>query len=102
MEQAKLKFVQQVEELATKLEAIKHQVEDVQSIWDSRLYGPGMADAFSDADLAVLDTMGLRSCKADDLYSFVIFCAQFQAFLHNQAPAVSDYNATLNKLRTDL
>ncbi len=102
MENSKITYVRQVEDLATQLAATLHKVEDFQKIWDSRLYGPGMENQFTDAELAVLDSLGYRSCTADELYAFVIFCAQFQKFMSNEAPAVSNYSATINKIRTDI
>ncbi len=102
MENSKITYVRQMEDLATQLSTILHKVEDLQKIWDSRLYGPGLPNAFTDAELAVLDSLGYRSCTADDLYAFIIFCAQFQKFMKNEAPAVGDYVATANKLRTDI
>ncbi len=102
MEQSKMQYIRNIQDLATQIAGIKHKCEDLQAIWDSRLYGPGAANQFSDTELALLDTMGLRSCAADDLYSFVIFCKEFQTFLANGVPAQRDYNANLNHLRTDL
>lgn len=102
MENAKVQYVRQVQELATQLAAIQHKVEDMQAIWDSRGYGPGAANQFTDTELAILDSMAMRTCTADDLYAFIIFCAQFQAFLHNGTPAQRDYAGNINHLRTDL
>ncbi len=102
MEQSKITFVRQCEDAATKLAQLSHIIEDIQKIWDSRLYGPGAENAFSDAELAILDGMGYRSCTADELYAFIIFCAQYQNFVKGAVAAQSDYAATLNKLRTDM
>ncbi len=102
MEQSKMQYVRMIQDTATQIAQLKHKCEDLQAIWDSRLYGPGAANQFSDNELALLDTMGMRSCTADDLYSFVIFCAQFQTFLENGTPAVRDYASNINILRSDL
>jgi hypothetical protein len=102
MDNAKASYARSVQALATTLAGIAHQVEDVQKVWDNRLYGPGAANAFTDAELESLETAGGRKMTADDMYSFVILCAQLQAFLHNETPARSDYAATVNHIRTDI
>ncbi len=102
MEQSKITYVRQLEETATQIAGLMHKVADLQKIWDSRGYGPTLPNQFTDAELATLDSIGYRSCTSDELYAFVIFCAQFQAFMNNQVAAQSDYVATVNKLRTDI
>ncbi len=102
MDQAKQTFVRKTQDFATQIAAFLHTAEDLQAIWDSRLYGPGAANQFTDTELATLDAMGLRSCTPDDLYSFIILCAQFQTFMRNGQPAQRDYISSVNKLRMDL
>ncbi len=102
MENAKTSYARSVQNLATTLAAISHQAEDIQRVWDNRLYGPGAANAFTDAELEGLETAGGRKMTADDMYAFIILCAQLQEFLHNGTPSQSDYAATINHIRTDI
>lgn len=102
MDNAKASYARSVQNLATTLAGISHQIEDIQKVWDNRLYGPGAINAFTDAELESLETAGGRKMTADDMYAFVILCAQFQAFLHNGTPSQSDYAATINHIRTDI
>ncbi len=102
MEQAKLQYVRTIQDAATKIADMSHVLEDIEAIWNARLYGPGAANQFSDTELAALDAMGLRSCTADDLYSFVIFCSQFKLFMNNGQPAQRDNMGNVNHLRTDI
>ncbi len=102
MEQGKLAYVRKVQETATSLMELMHTLEDIQAIYDARQYGPGLPNAFTDSELALLDAQGMRSCTADNLYAFVIFCAQYKTMLENGTPAQRDYKADLNHLRLDL
>ncbi len=102
MEQAKLQYVRKIQDTATRLAEMSHALEDIEAIWNARLYGPGTANQFSDTELAALDAMGMRSCTADDLYGFVIFCAQFKLFMTNGVPAQRDNLANVQHLRTDI
>lgn len=102
MDNAKASYARQVQAIATNLTALEHQLQDIVAVWNARLYGPGAANAFTDAELLALEALGGRAMKADDLYSFVILCDQFQAFLHNGTPAQRDYAANLNQLRVDI
>jgi hypothetical protein len=102
MENAKFAFAKNVQSLATQLASLENQLGDVNEVYNARLYGPGADNAFTDDELAVLESMGGRKMTADDIYAFIILCDQFNQFLHNGSPAQRDYAGNLNHLRTDL
>ncbi len=102
MDNAKKQFATQVQSMATQLAAFDHLLEDVSSVYNARLYGPGAANALTDAELATLESVGGRAITSDDIYAFVILCDQLRTFLHNGVPAQRDYAANLNHIRTDI
>jgi hypothetical protein len=102
MDNAKTAFARKCQEMATEIALMDHILEDMVKVWDSRLYGPGGTNAYTDSELAQLEAAGGRMVTADELYSFIIMASQFRNFLHNQAAVQSDYAATLNKVRLDL
>jgi hypothetical protein len=102
MESGKVAYVHSVQNAANTMAALMHTLEDIQHVWDSRLYGPGASGAITDTDLADLPSMGARLVTADDLYSFVIFCSQFATFMNNGVPAQRDYAGNIQHIRTDI
>ncbi len=102
MDNAKLAFSKTVQNLATQMAQLANDLADVSRVYNSRLYGPGTANEFTDEELAVLESMGGRKMLADDVYAFIILCDQMQAFLNNGSPAQRDYAGNLNHIRTDL
>ncbi len=101
MENAKKTYAQAIQNMANQLAAFSHQLEDASAIYNSRQYGPGGADAFTDEELETLEATGGKKLKADDIYSFIILCDQMKTFLNNGDPAIRDYAATVNHIRTD-
>ncbi len=102
MESGKVAYVKSIQNAANTLAELAHTLEDIQRVWDSRLYGPGAGNAITDSELAELPNIGARACTSDDLYAFVIFCSQFATFMSNGVPAQRDYAGSVNHLRTDI
>jgi hypothetical protein len=72
---------------------------DLQAIFETyfdRGYNGGGADPIIDGDLAGLGV------TAADVAAFITLAENFGKFLNNQSPFVSDYQATVNRIRTDI
>lgn len=97
MDSSKKHFVFRVQDLATQLANIAVDMQDAQGVYDTRQYGPGAANAITDSELGQLENEGFRTMTADQLYSYIIFCNEFKAFLQSNG-----YAGSLNFIRTDL
>lgn len=102
MDVDKKQFLQQVQNIAVILANMDHHIDDIDRIWNARLYGPGAENAFTQAEMDGLQAAGLPSCTPDELYAFVILCAQLKNFFHNGAVVASDYASTIARVRTDI
>ncbi len=102
MDNAKKSFTQMVQSMATELAHMDHLFEDISAVYNARLYGPGAENAFTDAELLELESVGGKKLTADDIYAFIILCDQMKIFIHNGVPAQRDYAANINHIRTDI
>ncbi len=93
---SKTTFAQKAMVSATKLAQAAEELAQLESVYNDRLYGPGATNAIADQDIAGL------GIDADLLYGLMILSAQLAKFMNNDVPAVSDYSASLNKLRSDM
>ncbi len=92
----KVDFARRAQAACNQLAALLETAETLQEVYDARQYGPGMAGAVTDEDLAELDI------TADNLYAAMIAFDQIRSLVNNLDAAKGDYMATVNKLRTDL
>jgi hypothetical protein len=95
-------FVDKVQSMANSLAMFDHLLADLSDVYNSRQYGPGAANAFTDEELQALEAMGGRAMTAEDIYAFIILCDQLRLFFHSGMPVQNDYAATLNHIRTDI
>lgn len=92
----KTDFANYARQAATDLAAVAEKLETLEEIWNDRLYGVGLSNEITDADLAAV------GIDANTLALMVSLAAQFGNFMHNQAVVQGDYSVTINQMRTDV
>jgi hypothetical protein len=80
----KLKYAETCRQAASELAAVLTKLNELESVWNSRLYGPGASNEIIDAEIS------LTNLKADDLYAFVILASQIKTTVSGAQKAVLD------------
>lgn len=91
---AKLTFAGECQSIGTDLGQLGDKLKSVEKAWFSRGYNTG-GTAIVDADVASL------GITAADVAAFITMIQQLQNFLGNAAVTTADYQATVEKMRTD-
>ncbi|MHC4687507.1 MAG: hypothetical protein ACYTEW_24845 [Planctomycetota bacterium] len=94
----KIKFATEVQEFSTAIALLAEKLDTFQSVWASREYLAGAGDlAITDGDL---QSLGITKAQ---LTAFINpFAVQLANLFGNQPVAQGDYQATIDKLRTDV
>lgn len=92
----KIKFMQRVQDVATRLAQVLEDVDGLDRVYLHRGYNAGGANPVTDADLES------HNVTAAQIAAFVTLCQQLSRFANNKAVTSADYLATVNALRTDL
>jgi hypothetical protein len=86
----KLRYANTCRQTASELAGVLTKLNELESVWNSRLYGPGAANEIINEEIS------LTNLKADDLYAFIILSSQIKT-------AVSGaQKATLDRVRGDI
>lgn len=93
---SKVTFAQVVQSSATALDDLIDSTDDIVKAFFDRGYNVGGADPLVDADFTSL------GITAANISSFITLAQQLSNFRSNLAVTQGDYQATLNKLRTDI
>lgn len=92
----KLTFVEQSQNDATTLAQVADRLKNLETVYFDRGYNSGGTNPIVDGDIVSLNI------TAADLAALVTLTQQLNNFLGNLAVATDDYDATLNKVRTDV
>lgn len=90
-------YVRKLMDAATRLSQVANEFGDLVSVYFDRGYNSGGSDELVDGDIA--SGLGIT---AVDVGNGVTLAQQLDNFLNNASVSTGDYDATLNKLRTDL
>ena len=93
---SKLKFADKAQDISTRLAAIIDEAADMDTVYFDRGYNSGGGDPIADADVSSL------GITAADVGDFITLAQQLANFANNAAVTQGDYDATLNKMRTDV
>lgn len=96
MAEQKTTFGQKMQAASTTLAQVADQFADLFTVYFDRGYNTGGANPIADEDVAAL------GITAADIAAGITLAEQIQNFLNSQAALQSDYDQTLNALRTDL
>lgn len=91
-------FIQRVQGTANIISQAAAYAQDLEDVYNSRLYGPGAANAITDAELTAL---GIEF-TADQLYAFVIACSQLCKLMNNEAVTEGPYAVSVDHVRNDI
>lgn len=92
---SKLQYAQQAQELCNTLAEVRNKARDMNKTYFDRSYNS--ADPFASGDIASLGIL------PSDVTSFVTLTEQMDKFFGNLSGlAQADYQATLDKMRTDI
>ncbi len=91
----KTSFANACKNVSTQLALAANEIDDLIGIYFDRGYNSGGANEIVDADLTD------QNVSAADVTAFITMAQQFNNFLDNASVTEGDYDATLNKLRTD-
>ncbi|MBN1991364.1 MAG: hypothetical protein JW953_01575 [Anaerolineae bacterium] len=92
----KLDFVTASQDVSTILGQIAPKFQVLFEVYFDRGYNGGGADPITDEDIAA------AGVTAADVAAFTTLAENVGKFLNNQAAFQSDYQATINKIRTDV
>jgi hypothetical protein len=89
----KLNYAKRLMNLATQLDDISYEIEEMNKIWDAKTYGSGGGDEILDTDIGTLPI------TATILQGMNYSLVHFINFLTNNSPAASDHRGNLAKGR---
>lgn len=101
MDQSKVAFVHNARMVAGQFAQLAQKMADISEVYDHRQYGPGAGGAIVEADIAA-GLNGEPICDPDDVYAFIIVCAQLKSFMNNQPVVQNDFKGMTNRLRSDM
>lgn len=92
----KSRYASTIQNKATEIAGLGSELQAIFETYFDRGYNGGGANPITDGDLVEL---GLT---AGDIAAFITLAENFGKFLNNQAAFQSDYQSTINKIRTDI
>ena len=92
----KITYAQKARDAATHMAQAAEELMRLEEIWNDRLYGVGLVNAITDADL---QSVGLTQ---NQLVGLINFAGQLKNFLNNTPIFQGDYMVTLNQTRNDI
>ena len=93
---SKVAFAQEAQALSTIVADVSKRMADVFDTYFDRGYNGGGSNAITDPDLTSLGV------TAAQIAAFITLAENINIFLNNGAPFQSDYDSTINGLRTDI
>lgn len=93
---AKPEFAEQAKKVSTDLAQLSERVLSMFHAYFDRGYNGGGSDPLLDSDIVA------SGVTAAQIAAFITLAEQLGNFLNNQSALVSDYDSTINKLRTDI
>lgn len=92
----KLSFTQNLQGKISALAGAADELKNLYDLYFDRGYNSGGSDPIVDGDIT--DT----EITASDVAAAITFIENFDKLLNNQDPTNGDYDATLNKVRSDI